>query len=180
MKRKRNNDERALGIEAPGRTNISLADILNPEFRDCDARTHAQDRPWQTVSRNDAATASHRVTAFDELARRPDGLRWAAGSGLANAVACQLRSGADPNSTDEHGNTALHFAAGMGYVKVVDLLLIAGADPRAANLKGATALVLAKERGHREVVDRLQGTLYSVLPPRYAQPPALWLGRGTN
>jgi hypothetical protein len=257
MKRKRNNDERLLGVNAPDRAGISLAEILNPESGERGARSHvpadrqqetqrffegvwreyidkltaelasgdrgarshvpadrqqdaqrffegirreyidklnsapaelakrqaerdSQDRARHTLSQNDAAMALNRLSVLDGLAARPDGMHWAAWNGLANVVDCQLRSGADPNWADQHGNTALHLAAGMGFVKVVDLLLMAGADPRAANLKGATALVLAAERGHREVVDRLQGALRSTPAPRYARPPALPQGRGAH
>jgi len=178
MKRKLNNDEP--GVGAPRRTGISLAEILNPVSRDRGERSRTLDRAQNTAPQDHAAMALNRLSVLDALAARPDGLHWAAGNGLANVVDCQLKSGANPNCTDQHGNTPLHWAAGMGYLKVVDVLLVAGADPRAANLKGATALVLATERGHKEVVDRLSGAVRSAQAPRVARLSVFGHGRSRN
>ena len=40
-----------------------------------------------------------------------------------------LKSGADPNITDENGETALHIACRYGNLKLVKLLLNDGASP---------------------------------------------------
>jgi ankyrin repeat protein len=40
-----------------------------------------------------------------------------------------LKSGADPNITEENGETALHIACRYGNLKLVMLLLVDGASP---------------------------------------------------
>jgi hypothetical protein len=51
-----------------------------------------------------------------------------------------LSSGADANTKDERGNTALMLAAGMGDLKMARLLLENGADVHRRNTDGLTAL----------------------------------------
>lgn len=52
-----------------------------------------------------------------------------------------LRSGADPNSRDENGATALMYAAAFGSLQSVRLLLDSRADVNAASTEGSTALM---------------------------------------
>jgi len=68
----------------------------------------------------------------------------AARSGDIKRVQALLAAGADANTSDHDGTTALMFAALAGYTEIVRLLLAQGADinmPR--KLFGVTALMLA-------------------------------------
>jgi ankyrin repeat protein len=75
----------------------------------------------------------------------------AADPGLLNAVraddtrgvAALLRAGADPNTRDDIGATALMHAAAFASLDCLRTLLEAGADPRAVSYGGATALMWA-------------------------------------
>jgi ankyrin repeat protein len=53
--------------------------------------------------------------------------------------------GADPNLTDEQGNTALHAFAAMGLRQVVVALMLSGADVTARNDDGRLPLSLLPE-----------------------------------
>jgi ankyrin repeat protein len=59
------------------------------------------------------------------------------------AVQQALQSGADPNTRDATGATALMYAAAFASPEAMRLLLAAGADVNAANQAGATALMWA-------------------------------------
>ena len=63
-----------------------------------------------------------------------------------------LDSGADMNSRDDNGNTALIDAACARYTEAVKLFLDRGADVNARSTEGGTALDCAKERDAREIV----------------------------
>lgn len=78
---------------------------------------------------------------------------------VAKATA-MLKSGADINSRDEEGATALMLAAGKGYSGMVEMLLQAGAEVDAADLRGWTALMKAlfnyeQNKGFPEIVSTL-------------------------
>lgn len=62
-----------------------------------------------------------------------------------------LDGGADPNSPQVDGMTALHWAAYHEDAATSELLLAAGADPDASNRYGVTPLHLACESGNAEV-----------------------------
>jgi ankyrin repeat protein len=70
----------------------------------------------------------------DEYGRTP--LHYAAADGDANAVAAQLKGGANVNAQDDNGWTPLHFAAQGRFVEVLRTLLAAGADPNLADRHG--------------------------------------------
>ncbi len=53
---------------------------------------------------------------------------WASADGFADVVSLLLANGADVNSTNAVGGTALTYAAGDGFTDVVELLLANGAD----------------------------------------------------
>jgi uncharacterized protein len=68
-----------------------------------------------------------------------------------------LTSGVDPDTKDEHGQTALMLAADNGHVEAVKALLDKGAKVDSRNSLRATALMLAGNRGHARVVEELLG-----------------------
>jgi ankyrin repeat protein len=65
-------------------------------------------------------------------------------------VGALLASGANPNSQQHGGFTALHEAALNGNVTMIRLLLKHGADSTMRNDEGASALDLARSKGHVE------------------------------
>ena len=83
-------------------------------------------------------------------------LHWVAQRGLTNGVACLLANGADPNVTDDKGQTPLHFIAQKGVGKNQAALLIEhGADPNARDDAGQTPLDYAKKAKRKTVADFL-------------------------
>ncbi|MBK3588604.1 ankyrin repeat domain-containing protein, partial [Streptomyces sp. MBT57] len=74
-----------------------------------------------------------------------------------NAVVRALRAGAQAESSDEEGTTALYLAAVQNLPEAVRLLLAAGADPDRASGEGTADLPLcgAACGGHTEVVEAL-------------------------
>jgi len=71
------------------------------------------------------------------------------------AVQRLLEDGANVNSAQADGATALHWAAYHGDADLARLLLAAGADPSAANRNGSTPMWLAASRGDAEVLAAL-------------------------
>lgn len=79
-------------------------------------------------------------------------LHWVAQRGLTNGVACLLANGADPNVTDDKGQTPLHFIAQKGVGKNQAKLLIEhGADLNARDDTGQTPLDYAKKAKRKTV-----------------------------
>jgi ankyrin repeat protein len=74
---------------------------------------------------------------------------------LVEMVDRLLASGADTDSRDENGETALHLAAHVGHAAVCTTLLDAGAPIEAASETGYTPLHMAAERGHAAIVRSL-------------------------
>ncbi len=67
-----------------------------------------------------------------------------------------LRSGADVNTTQGDGMTALHWASHNGHADVAQVLIYAGANLRATTrMGGYTPLILASANGHAEVIEAL-------------------------
>ena len=93
--------------------------------------------------------ASARAQADQELIK-------AANRGDAAAVQRLLAGGADPNSQDTAGWTALRYAAAKGHGAVVQHLVASGADPNVRDdLLGHTVLMTAAMMGHSAVVQHL-------------------------
>ena len=83
-------------------------------------------------------------------------LHWVAQRGLTNGIACLLANGADPNVTDDKGQTPLHFIAQKGVGKNQAKLLIKhGADLNACDDTGQTPLDYAKKAKRKTVADFL-------------------------
>src|SRR5215472_10948154 len=79
-------------------------------------------------------------------------LRDAAKRGDVDAVKSLLGKGANINSKDADGRTALLEASYWGQPDVVKLLLDKGADVNAADQSGHTAVVEAAQAGHVEIL----------------------------
>ncbi len=71
--------------------------------------------------------------------------------GDLETVLSMLRSGADVNARDRHGQTALMLAAHRGHRELVEVLAEAGADLNVAAKYNLTALMLAIVAGHAAV-----------------------------
>ena len=83
-------------------------------------------------------------------------LHWVSQRGLTNGVACLLANGADPNVTDDKGQTPLHFIAQKGVGKNQAALLIEhGADLNVRDDSGQTPVDYAKEAKRKSVADFL-------------------------
>ena len=79
-------------------------------------------------------------------------LHWVAQRGLTNGVACLLANGADPNVTDDKGQTPLHFIAQKGVgKKQAELLIEHGAALNACDDTGQTPLDYAKKAKRKTV-----------------------------
>ena len=79
-------------------------------------------------------------------------LHWVAQRGLTNGIACLLANGADPNVTDDKGQTPLHFIAQKGVGKnQVELLIEHGADLNARDDTGQMPLDYAKKAKRKTV-----------------------------
>ena len=66
-----------------------------------------------------------------------------------------IKYGADINTTDRHGYTALHWAVICGELKIANLLINKGADINAIDSNRRTALHLAATFGHVKIVEAL-------------------------
>lgn len=73
----------------------------------------------------------------------------------ADCVGLLLEHGAEPNTVDNEGATALMNAAWFGAELSVKALVKAGADPSIKDQKGRTARDLAEQRGHPAIVAML-------------------------
>ena len=60
---------------------------------------------------------------------------------------CLIRNGADINSVDSDGISALMYAVATGNVPNVNFLIENGADVNAANQEGQTVLIFASGKG---------------------------------
>ncbi len=112
-----------------------------------DPRAESNDgrNPLHSALRNDAATDRDVISALIRAggADNLTPLQLAALQGDAVTVTSLVAAGADPNTADTHGWSALHFAAPVAEPEVVSTLLRAGADPNAVTIGGMTALQLA-------------------------------------
>lgn len=83
-------------------------------------------------------------------------LHWVAQRGLTVGIETLLENGADPNVTDDKGQTPLHFIAQKGIGKnQVQLLLEHGADLNRRDDAGQTPLDYAKKAKRKSLVDFL-------------------------
>jgi uncharacterized protein len=86
----------------------------------------------------------------------PASLAGAAMEGDKDTVRTLLKSGADVNSAEGDGMTALHWAAQKGDVELARMLLYAGANVRATTrLGGYTPLLMASKAGDKAMIEAL-------------------------
>jgi len=64
-----------------------------------------------------------------------------------------LELGANVDTQDDGGQSALHYACGKGHVEFVKLMLLHGANPDISNRNEARPLHTACIKGHRECVE---------------------------
>lgn len=89
---------------------------------------------------NSSFGASHRIET-ENRAIQLNPLHFALARALPRVAVALIEAGADPNSRDEEGKTALIVAANKEYTEVVRALLAKGADPNTANSRdGETPL----------------------------------------
>ena len=67
-----------------------------------------------------------------------------------------IDKGADVNTKDSKGKTALMLASLNGYTSIVDLLIKNHANLNMTDNRGRTALLLAKKKGHTDIAEILQ------------------------
>jgi len=99
----------------------------------------------ETVERLLAAGADHSAQAHNETGSTP--LQEAAASGHTNIVLLLLAHGAQVDTPNHEGWTALHLAASQGYQDVVEALLLSGTHSYLTE-QGQTPRDLALANGH--------------------------------
>lgn len=90
-----------------------------------------------------------------EAADLGDLLLSSAMSGNAAQVESLLRQGADADTRDQRGATALICAAAYGHTDIAEMLVGAGADVNARGPIGNTALIIAAQEGHGDIASLL-------------------------
>ena len=81
---------------------------------------------------------------------RPGMLRM--GEEYLDIIRLLLDNGANWNSRDNHGNTALHFAASKGHLETARILLKRSVEVDSQNYQGSTPLLVASEHGTPDLV----------------------------
>lgn len=87
--------------------------------------------------------------------RKEASLRIAVSTNNLDRTTFLLRSGVNPNSSDQHLRSPLHLAASRGYQSIIKVLLGYGADPNIKDSIGNTPLHLAACSNFDEVVSEL-------------------------
>lgn len=100
-----------------------------------------------------AAASPSAVERAPAAVRNP--LQKAAAKGDYASVRALLGEGADPNSLDSAGNSALHLSAAVGDWRSLEALIGNGAQLDLANKTGQTALHLAARSGFLEATELL-------------------------
>lgn len=96
------------------------------------------------------------VQALSRTALQNRPLHAAAAARRTDICMFLLSQGADPDSRQKGGYTALHSAAQHGDEVLVQALLDAGASPRVADDNGKDAAQYAEENGHPDLAARLR------------------------
>lgn len=107
------------------------------------------------ISNNGGIGTYERKTIVMRQAELNKKLFEAAESGDIAGVKAAMSLGADINSTDDNGETALMKACWRGYIETVRLLIEHGADVSIKDDNGKTALDLAYRNGYANIVSLL-------------------------
>ena len=75
--------------------------------------------------------------------------------GHVDMVSLLLEYGADPNLTNDRGETPLLLATSSGHLDIVNLLIQCGANILAADSDGVSPVVAAAKAGHLQVLEHL-------------------------
>ena len=124
---------------------------------------------WEaTISHNEDAVksllqAGANINMRVKFSSYQDAILIAAGNGDnskydnedAKIIKLLIKSGANPNSLSDNGNTALHGSIFRSSIPRVKALLENGADPNLCNSSGYTHLIEASLRGNLEIVKML-------------------------
>ena len=102
-----------------------------------------------------APAVPSQVSATSQPQIRTDALHDAAVLGDIETLKAAVTAGADVNTRDSRGWTALMYAADNGYVLLVSQLLEAQADMDMRGPDGATALFMAADDGRTEIIELL-------------------------
>ncbi len=78
--------------------------------------------------------------------------------GHKDIVKMLLNKGANVNTQDGNGYTALIWAAAVGSKDIVEMLINAGVDVNAKDNNGKTALMYAADYGDKEIIELLKST----------------------
>jgi len=124
---------------------LALADLfpvgnseLYPAIWDCD-EARALELIHSGANPNSRWGATHRIET-ENRAVHLSPLLFALAREQRRVAVALIEAGADPNSRDDAGDTALIVAAGKGWPEVVRALLAKGANPNAAGADGETPL----------------------------------------
>ncbi|QJT94912.1 ankyrin repeat domain-containing protein [Wolbachia endosymbiont of Diaphorina citri] len=91
-----------------------------------------------------------------EKAQLDQGLLINARDGNLDKVKDLIAQGADLETKDNNGNTALHNACSNGHLKVVEYLIEKGASLKAKNKEGKTPLDLAVQKDYADIVQTIE------------------------
>ena len=88
----------------------------------------------------------------------PVALMGAAFKGFTSVARLLLERGADAETTNKAGQTALMLAALFDRREIADLLLAQGADPERCDAAGNSALSVARDQNNAAMGEHLRGT----------------------
>lgn len=120
--------------------------------------SHSESLSWKFRSRFRISLLALYISKEAKLTNFPIfriALHQATWNGHPTVVRRLLQAGADPNETDDEGETALHQAAWRGHTSVMELLLDGEADPNTKDKTGQTPLHQAASNGSKDVVQLL-------------------------
>lgn len=132
--------------------------VLNHKMDDEDTKINGDDT--SRLASNKARTKNKRMTRVKSLFAKLFDLdeqlhQWAAYGGADTVLKSIIKYGANVNSKNSRGETALIEASFLGHIQVVCLLLDEGADINLTDNEQKSALIVAADQGHWPVVRRL-------------------------
>lgn len=101
----------------------------------------------------------------------------AAAGGSVEIVSSLIKSGFDPNLSDEDGWVPLHYAASQGKTDMINYLLQKGVDKNSRSLKGETAYHLAVFREFPAAAELLKKLAVDAAEPKFPQLVGPYMGQ---